>query len=916
MDFFQFVVISFVLLFYRVLSEGRLLDEERQAWKDIAVNSFGNKRSRSLSRTRTKSLTRKGRSSMRRKERSTVRDEADEKAGEQEERGQSSIEYLAAQACLGNQVVSANCSLLPNGDATNVPAAHSSGLSRNDSTGIPPVLSNSHSTSPRALITKSSKSQSKTHSRNTSVGHSGRLALSKICGNVGLDVDLDLDHVETTNLLSNVGVVPRGSTGPDLEGALKGHGTKVIRLADPALIPVDKGPPVSQTESPNTVTQSQQKTPSLDLSVSNLSDISHSKVGIAIGTPPEEMEGAPTVFPAGPLPLAASYVPSHPYAKGGLLFIAQSAPTGREDIIDWGPSPEAHLDSKIPLVSESLSSHPYALASGSATQNPSIQPSFRSGINVVRDSYLDANGLIGQFRTDHKQPDPSRMWAQLSPNIVREILPDDLHYSPYDSEVKGIEKLEGNRHRDEPRIRSIHNTAGVAEALLDATGYRQDQKSQDLDNGNRTLTRASENMEPNQTGLSNDTRKASHGSSAHTMASSHLHPQRSPTSHPESLDHEETASSAATSDSPSPAFRLLGTSPNDLDNYEDLFYKPNTTNDHSPASPDDRTNVSWDRAVRDRRTGSSLTSLARQLGEEYEALASANASRASSMYFHSRNRSLGAQPHHSGTSGLSTDGNLQFVLEEMASAESPYMMPNVHESVQAFESANLPEDVYSLQTSSITDGNGEEDDPTGWCSRSCLSPFTELEILLGILRLGTVESLATPIAVDVEPRSSFNGETIYDYEDHNAIPAQSTVAPQPDYSNHSVDPLESERPVVRRELLTVGLPLQRPLTQVTRSSCMSTSDLSGISDFPVPPKSLYSEQHESSLPTPTPQHITVFNSYFESERKDDELSKSEWEIPKKGLPFKSLDKDIPQVEFGVNQSASELAKSLSSPGLI
>ena len=711
-----------------MLSEGRLLDEERQAWKDLAVNSFGNKRSRSLSRTRTKSLTRKGKSSMRRKERST---ESDEKA-EEEEHGQSSFEYLAAQACLGNQAASPNCSFLPNGDATNVPAAHSSVLSTGVGNGIQSGHPNSHSTSPKAPITKSSKSQPKTHLRNNSVGNSGRLAVSKICGNVGLDVDVDVD--QRVNLLSNVGVVPRGSTGPDLECALKGHGTKVIRLADPAHIPVDKGPPVSQTASPIPITHSQRKTPSPNLSVSNLSDISHSKVGIAIGTPPEEAEGTPTVFPAGPLPLSASYVPSHPYAKGGLSFSVQSSSTRREDATDRGPSPKAHSDTKVPPISEILSRpevspHPYALASGSRTRDQSIQPAFRFGMNVVRDSYLDANGLIGQFRTDHRQPDPSRMWAQLSPNVVREILPDDLQYSPYDSDVKGIEKLEGNRYRDEPRMRSIHDTAGVAEALLNATGYRQDQKSQEPDG---TLTRALENMKPNQNTLLNDNRKASHTSSAHTIASSHLDPQITPISHPEALDHGETASSAATSDSPSPAFRLLGTSPNDLDNYQDLFYQPNTTNDHPHASPDDgmtpedRTNISWDRAVRNRRTGSSLTSLARQLGEEYEALASANPSRGSSIYFPSRSRSLGAQPHYSGTSRLSSDGNLQFVLEEMASAESPDRMSNVHESDQAFESANLPEDVYSLQTSSIMDGNGEEDDPTGWYSRSYLCPFTQL----------------------------------------------------------------------------------------------------------------------------------------------------------------------------------------------
>jgi hypothetical protein len=53
----------------------------------------------------------------------------------------------------------------------------------------------------------------------------------------------------------------------------------------------------------------------------------------------------------------------------------------------------------------------------------------------------------------------------------------------------------------------------------------------------------------------------------------------------------------------------------------------------------------------------------------------------------------------------------------MASAEFPDKMPDAHESLRTFDSANLPEDVDSVQTSSIMDGNGDEDDPTGWYSR-------------------------------------------------------------------------------------------------------------------------------------------------------------------------------------------------------
>lgn len=182
-----------------------------------------------------------------------------------------------------------------------------------------------------------------------------------------------------------------------------------------------------------------------------------------------------------------------------------------------------------------------------------------------------------------------------------------------------------------------------------------------------------------------------------------------------------------------------------------------------------------------------------------------------------------------------------------------------------------------------------------------------------MLRLGTVESLSTPVTVDVEHRVSFNGETVFDYEDqvvtNHQVRGQSRLA-----LNQSTD---IERPgiaIVSRDILQVGPDLQRPLTQVTRSSYMTTSDLSrmsGLSDFPAPPRSVYSEQ-EASLPTP--RHISVFNNYFEGERKDDGLRQANASFPEPESvePQDQVIVRGEQVEFGVNQTAFELAKSLSS----
>lgn len=113
--------------------------------------------------------------------------------------------------------------------------------------------------------------------------------------------------------------------------------------------------------------------------------------------------------------------------------------------------------------------------------------------------------------------------------------------------------------------------------------------------------------------------------------------------------------------------------------------------------------MSRDAAIRNRRTGSnSLTSLARQLDQEYEAFVS------HADNTHSHSRSLGA-PHHSDPSSLWTGDNLQFVLEEMPRAEST-AETNPGHSIHVFQSENsLSEDVQSLPASSINE-NVEEDD--------------------------------------------------------------------------------------------------------------------------------------------------------------------------------------------------------------
>jgi len=107
----------------RVLEERQLLDSERKQWKTQATHSFQNKFTRSMSRTRSKSLTQKGRRI--------------------DDLLPSSMEFLAARVCLGNQVVTPTISpfvpaALSGENASKLPKARSYGHLRSDRDGLEP----------------------------------------------------------------------------------------------------------------------------------------------------------------------------------------------------------------------------------------------------------------------------------------------------------------------------------------------------------------------------------------------------------------------------------------------------------------------------------------------------------------------------------------------------------------------------------------------------------------------------------------------------------------------------------------------------------------------------------------------------------------------------------------------------------
>ncbi len=189
-----------------------------------------------------------------------------------------------------------------------------------------------------------------------------------------------------------------------------------------------------------------------------------------------------------------------------------------------------------------------------------------------------------------------------------------------------------------------------------------------------------------------------------------------------------------------------------------------------------------------------------------------------------------------------------------------------------------------------------------------------------MMRLGMVESAATPPVINPGHRSSFNCETVFGHDsengNNNSRGVPTTLRPnvsvwlsdhgRDDFNTLSIPGFGSE-----------GSISQRPLTQVTRSSCVTTSDLSGLSDFPAPPKNLLSEYVDPN---------SILDSYFDKfEPKDTRSLSRSSSLSRASSPSKKYHADelpiaLPgstlqtrQVEFGGNQDANDLAKSLSSP---
>ncbi|KAG6845163.1 hypothetical protein H0H87_012959 [Tephrocybe sp. NHM501043] len=710
----------------RVVEEGEKFDNQRKQWQVQATHSFQNKLTRSISRNRSKSLTQKGRRN--------------------DETRPSNIDFLAARAYLGNQLLTPVVGGRKSPDTQNV-VSDFNGASR---------TSHSHSNSLAKTWSKSSKSHSRGHSRSDSFGR----GLFKKAKPLGWPNGGDL------------------ATDNKLENALKGDDTKIIRLADPALA---RNLTPLTTNSP---------TPPDSL-------ISDARIGIALTTPP---------LVDDPVDADAMRLPAHPYAQGGLFSLRSSQARDEEDAPipnyvvpnsparDWPTQVDAKdrrdfspNDDTPPIVPY----HPYA-------QQPSSRNSF----------------LPDTKFTNSDIPAPSKMWAQLSPGVLREVHPNDIQYSPFLSE--NGDDLDSSSLNS----RLIYDTAGIGETLAYAVHPKSSKdtglstaKGHDIDESQVPPTLAPKRSYKQL--VQYDPTRPSHLSlydkgpvnpySAHTFASSPLLDQQQ-THAPDMPRHDSydmpamrTTSTSPESMSPPHSPRLFG-DPDDLEGFYDLFYNPNRpsrriASEASHTSASDTPLGSW-------RQGSGLTSLARQLSEEIE-----------QMGLDHDDAPYPNEEFQGSIARRPTGSTLEFVFEETSSpgSASTGLSPPGQSTISPFQpsSENIPEDVESSRASSPLEPGHDET----------------------ALRIGMVGLLSTPPVVDGDHRTSYMGQMSSPIDKEGHANGGQELSPQS----------------------RVNSGLQPPSADPTRSSYLTTSSMSGmsgLSDFPAPP-----QRHAT-------EHMSILTSYF------------------------------------------------------
>ncbi|KAI0715896.1 hypothetical protein C8T65DRAFT_642804 [Cerioporus squamosus] len=769
----------------------------RQAWQREAAKSFADSRARSVSRARSKSIGARARSHA---------------------REPSAFEALAEVTLLGSQ--------------RRRPTVH---------VRVRPPRSDGHTTSSGGGTTGlgTFTSASHAHSQAKSRSHHGHSA--SLGGSPSDDERGAMDE-----------------KGAAMEEALRHDGTKIIHLRDQVardhrgreggimvITPPDSGrlragdpgigPGGSNGVSP---------TPS-GLSTSA------EGVGIAISSPlPQE----------DPFEREPIRIPDHPYAHGAGAYSYYDHQPGRAPILpsvraaqqgDCAPSPTSTTGGdSITKHRQPVKVHPYS----PYTQ---VQHPF---------SAITGNDSGPSFRSPKPRPGrhldvysaKSSMFAELSPGTIREIMPDEIQYSPNipTPPIRVSERTATGGPSTHPYASSNNRLSewGFADVLSQTLrpqssvdsglGTSEAHEIPTLperptfariydDSSDMVVISPDEEVEEemadmlhprSMSGSGVDSsgrrrpkmlREATQGSSNHTLASSPMSSINPPAFRPELLARERSFNSSgsspgvvSTQSSPPLSPRPINSS-DDLERFRDLFYRPPES--RTPSSEDAVPTVSRrpsgsipiELNARSTRSLSGLTTLARQLSDREHELEEADPRYGGLAG--QRPQDLGPDPPGVLSQSSSRSGYLR-------DAQSPLRLPLDEDMVLSQPIDVVPEDVESSQD----DGSN--------------------------LRVGEIEALPTPSAY--------------------AQPARfSTHLAQLDYNDNQLSPTSPEDERSRRmsrivsQQSSLGVPLYS--ADAARSSFMTnTSGMSRLSDFPAPPSQI------------TASHLSILNAYYGDNSRD------------------------------------------------
>ncbi|KAI0753998.1 hypothetical protein C8Q80DRAFT_1136045 [Daedaleopsis nitida] len=829
----------------KVLKDGEKLKADRKAWQQEAAKSFADRQARSFSRARSKSIGARAASHA---------------------REPSTFEAIAEVTLLGSQRRRPTVHVRvhpPRSDGH----ATSSGGGTNTISGTTTGL---------GTFTSTSHSQSHAHTRNRSHAHSnslGSIAHSRsdesfmwtpghgrnhslgLCGISGMASE---DGREKTKTMDEKAAA--------MEEALRQDGTKTIHLRDQiareartrdAAVVVVASPPSAtlrageQGVGPGGM-NGVSPTPS-GLSTSE-------GIGIALGSP------VPLEDPFEKDPIL---IPAHPYAQGaGAHPYYQRAP-GKAPIVTVAHAePSNTLEDGMTKHRQPVKVHPYSPYT--QVQHPYADPGPSSRMKQRPSRHLEVVSP------------KSSMFAELSPGTIREIMPDDIQYSPYISTPPIRVSELAPSAAPKP---SLHPYASASNRMsewgfADALTHTMHRSSPDSGIGTSeahevppvppqpaperpTFARVLEDSEdmivisPDQE-LEEEMhaemampvpdrrrpRIGTHGSSNHTLASSPMESLDPPIFRPDLHAGEQSFHSSGSSpgvisnQSSPPVSPRPANSSDDLEQFRDLFYRPperTPSSDNSPARPpvsrkgSGAGSIPIDLGARSTRSLSGLTTLARQLSMSMDEMqenehALEEADRVSPMWGSRHGHrpegfSPGPVSQSSSRSGYRREGT-----------QSPLRLPLDEDSVLSQPVHMVPEDVESSRASSMLEMplddelDGECDSPDA-CARA--------DGVSADLRVGEVEAVRTPPASS-EPKRFSTHLTQMQYVDTDG-----ELSP--------TSPEDERRRITSQSSL--GVPLSS--ADAARSSFMTnTSGMSRLSDFPAPPSMV------------TAGHLSILNAYY------------------------------------------------------